>query len=124
MADIQASQWLQLDADSKRRAPQLEAERRRKEVPTDDRPSRQNDGPGDGVLQLADVSRPGVFLEHVHGVLRDPADILVQISADPLEEMTRQQRNPVSDSIIEDLNPCHAFGSAIPEKDFRCLIHE
>ena len=51
------------------------------------------DGSLDGVLQLADVSRPGMAGQHVHCRGRDAADALAVRARIPGEEMLGEQED-------------------------------
>src|SRR5499426_4241951 len=53
----------------------------------------EHDGPLQHVLQLADVARPVVALEHRHGLRGHSADVLPQFLAELLQEMGDEERD-------------------------------
>src|ERR1700675_642774 len=53
----------------------------------------QGHGAFDGVLELADVSRPVIHFQAAHGLRLDPIDMLVHGLHETIEERARQERN-------------------------------
>ena len=63
----------------------------------------------DGVLQLPDVSGPGVLLEDLHGIGRDPGDVPVDAFAEAVEEVLDQERDvPLAASKGREADGDHA----------------
>ena len=62
-------------------------------VRRDDRTANEGDRAFDGVLQLADVARPGVALEHVDGLGRDVSHIDAELGRVAPQEVPGQQVN-------------------------------
>src|SRR5207249_4149514 len=66
---------------------------RRQAVRQDGRCRLDRHGPLDGIFQLADVARPVVVREQLHGIVRNGRDVLVHLLGVLDEKVLGQQRN-------------------------------